>query len=69
MRQEKSDFKSFQDFEPVVLRKSKTTNSHSTHKSNTNIHINNKNNLRRRCFKLIEIQSQFIQLLFDEFKF
>ena len=38
-------FKSFQDFEPVVLRKTKTNNSYSTQKSNTNVHIDNKNNL------------------------
>jgi ribosome-binding protein aMBF1 (putative translation factor) len=38
-------FKNFQDFEPVVLSKTKSTNSYSTQKSNTNVHIDNKNNL------------------------
>jgi hypothetical protein len=38
-------FKNFQDFEPVVLKKTKSTNSYSTQKSNTNVHIDNKNNL------------------------
>ena len=40
-----SGFKNFQDFEPVVLRKTKTNNSYSAQKSNTNIHIDNKNKL------------------------
>ena len=38
-------FKNFQDFEPVILTKTKSTNSYSTQKSNTNVHIDNKNNL------------------------
>jgi len=38
-------FKNFQDFEPVVLKKTKSSNSYSTQKSNTNVHIDNKNNL------------------------
>ena len=46
MRNEKSHFKSFQDFEPVILKKSSSQSiSHSTQKSKTNIHINNNNNL------------------------
>ena len=45
MREEKSHFKNFQDFEPVVLKKTSQSISHSTQKSKINIHINNKNNL------------------------
>lgn len=46
MRQQNSGFKSFQDFEPVVLKKSSSlSSSHSAQKSKTNIHIDNKNNL------------------------
>ena len=45
MREEKSHFKNFQDFQPVVLKKTTSTTSHSTQKSKTNIHINNKSNL------------------------
>lgn len=45
MREEKTHFKNFQDFEPVVLKKSNSTTSHSNQKSKTNIHINNHINL------------------------
>ena len=40
MRQTKSEFKSFQDFEPVILKKKTSTNSHYNQKSKSNIHIN-----------------------------
>ena len=45
MREEKTYYKNFQDFEPVVLKKTSQSSSHSSQKSKTNIHINNKNNL------------------------
>ena len=45
MKEAKNHFKNFQDFEPVVFKKTNRTTSNSTEKSKTNIHINNKSNL------------------------
>lgn len=36
-----TEWKSFQDFKPVILKKSLSTNSYSNNKSKSNIHIKN----------------------------